>query len=51
MKNFSFASFVFLLVIVLGLGTLFRCHFANALTLGQSLALFFDPAAAQSFDE
>lgn len=51
MKNFSFASFVFLLVIVLGLGTLFSFQFENALTLGQSLALFFDPAAAQSFDE
>jgi len=51
MKRISF-SFLFLLAaIVVVLGTLFSFQFENALTLSQSLTLFFNPEAAQNFDE
>ena len=51
MKRISF-SFLFLLAaIVVVLGTLFSFQFENALTISQALTLFFNPEAAQNFDE
>lgn len=51
MKRISFSFLLLLASIVVALGTLFSFQFENSLTLGQSLTLFLNPSAAQSFDE